>query len=157
MSNHRTTTRFFYWLDSPEWNVAIFSFLLSFVWEIQQMPLYQVPPEHSCFVMIRYCTLATVGDVGIMLAAFWVVAAISKSRYWVQQPTWRQIGVFTLVGVLITVVFEDLATRWLGIWTYANSMPIIPLVGTGLSPLLMWILLPPLTIWFVKRQFLHAR
>lgn len=45
-----------------------------------------------------------VGDVGIMLAAFWVVAALSKSQYWVQQPTWRQIGVFTLVEFCYTAI-----------------------------------------------------
>jgi hypothetical protein len=111
MSNSRTSIRSFCWLNSPEWNVAIFAFLLSFFWEIQQMPFYQVPPERSCFGVIRNCTLATVGDVGIMLTSFWVVAAVSKTRQWVRQPSRRQIGIFTLIGVLITVIFEDLATR----------------------------------------------
>jgi len=157
MSNYRTVTRAFRWLNSPEWNVAIFAFLLSFFWEVQQMPFYQVPPELSCFAMIRNCTLATVGDVGIMLTSFWVVAAVSKSLQWVRQPDRRQIGIFTLIGVLITVIFEDLATRWLGIWTYADSMPTVPILGTGLLPLLMWLLIPPLTIWFVKRQLCPVR
>ncbi|AFZ33500.1 hypothetical protein B1A85_16200 [Chroococcidiopsis sp. TS-821] len=157
MSNSRTVIRSFHWLNSPEWNVAIFSFLLSFFWEVQQMPFYQVPSELSCFGMIRNCTLATVGDVGIVLTSFWVVAARSKSRQWVRQPSLRQISVFTLVGVLITVIFEGLATRWLGIWTYADFMPIVPILGTGLLPLLMWLLIPPLIIWFVKRQLYHVR
>lgn len=152
MSNHRNVVHSSRWLNSPEVNVAIFSFLLSFLWETQQMPFYRVPSELSCFDMTRNCTLATVGDVGISLVSFWTVAAISKSRQWVHQPSWRQISIFTLVGVVITVVFEALATGPLGVWAYAESMPTLPFLGTGLVPLSMWLLMPPLTIWFVKRQ-----
>lgn len=152
MSNRQNVIHSFSWLNSPELNVAIFSFLLSFLWEVQQMPFYQVSPELSCFERTRNCTLATVGDVGISLVSFWVVAAISKSRHWVQQPNWKQISIFTLVGVVITVVFEALATGPLNVWKYAESMVTIPVLGTGLLPLLMWLLIPPLTIWFVKRQ-----
>ena len=157
MSNYRNIIGSWRWLNSPEWNVAIFSFLLSFFWEVQQMPFYQVSNEFSCFDRTRNCTLATVGDVGISLTAFWVVAALAKSRRWVHQPSLKQITIFTLVGVVITVVFEVLATRLFGVWEYAASMPTIPLLGTGLVPLLMWLLMPPLTIWFVKRQLSHVR
>jgi hypothetical protein len=157
MSRYKSAIHFTQWFSSPEWNVAVFAFLLSFFWEIQQMPFYQIPPERSCFEMVRNCTLATVGDVAIMLVAFWVVAAVAKSRQWVRYPNRKQICLFTLIGVLITIVFEGLATRWLGIWAYADSMITIPILGTGLVPLLMWVLIPPLTIWFVKRQAQSAR
>ena len=157
MSNRQNAIYSFRWLDSPEWNVSIFSFLLSFFWEIQQMPFYQIPSELSYFDITSNCTLATVGDVGISLTSFWVVAAISKSRQWFHQLSRWNVGIFTLVGVVITVIFEALATEPLGVWTYANSIPTLPFFGTGLVPLLMWMLIPPLTIWFVKRQLSHVR
>ena len=152
MSNYSSIIRSFRWLNSPEWNVIVFSFLLSFFWEIQQMQFYQVPSEISCFDINKNCTLATVGDVAISLASFWTVAALSKSRQWVHQPSCKQISIFTLIGVAITIVFEALATGQLGLWAYAEFMPTIPFLGTGLVPLAMWLLVPPLTIWFVKRQ-----
>ncbi len=145
------------WLNSPEWNVGIFSFLLSFFWEVQQMPFYQFSSAISCSDRTRNCTLATVGDVGISLTSFWVVAALSKSRQWVHRPSRKQISLFTLVGVVITIVFEALATGPLDRWAYAEFMPTIPFLGTGLVPLLMWLLMPPLTIWFVKRQISNVR
>jgi len=157
MSNHQNIISSWRWLNSPEWNVAIFSFLLSFFWEVQQMPFYRVSNEFSCFDRTRNCTLATVGDVGISLTSFWVVAAISKSRRWVQRPSSKQVATFTVVGVVITVVFEALATGSLGVWAYAGFMPTIPFLGTGIVPLSMWLLMPPLTIWFVKRQLSNVR
>ena len=145
------------WLNSPELNVGIFSFLLNFFWEMQQMPFYQIPVEFSCFEMTRSCTLATIGDVGISIAAFRTVAAISKSRQWFHQPTRWQINSFILVGVVITVVFEALATGMFNAWKYAALMPTLPFLGTGLLPLLQWVLIPPVVIWFVKRQLSDFR
>lgn len=116
------------------------------------MPFYQIPAEFSHSDMTRNCTLATVGDVGISIAAFWAVAVISKSRQWFHQPSRWQVSSFILVGVVITVVFEALATGMFNAWKYAALMPTLPFLGTGLLPLLQWILVPPIILWFVKRQ-----
>lgn len=116
------------------------------------MPFYQIPAEFSHLDMVRNCTIATVGDVGIAIAAFWTVAVISKSRQWFHQPNHWQVSSFILVGVVITVVFEALATRMFNVWRYAALMPTLPFVGTGLLPLLQWTLIPPIVLWFVKRQ-----
>lgn len=144
-------------LNLPEFNVAIFCFLLNFLWEVQQMPFFQLPVDLSCWERIINCTFATVGDVGISLTAFWTVAVLSKSRQWLLQPRWRQIDTFILVGVVITVIFEALATGVLNRWEYADIMPTLPLLGTGVLPLLQWVLIPPLIVWFVKRQLSHVQ
>lgn len=157
MPNHPSISRSFRWLDLPEWNVAIFSFLLNFVWELQQMPFFKLSLELSCLGVIRNCTLATVGDIGISMTAFWAVAALSKSRQWFHQPSHRQTGSFILVGVVITVIFEIFSTGPLNLWEYADFMPTLPFLGTGLLPLLQWILIPPLILWFVKRQLSDVR
>jgi hypothetical protein len=59
--------------------------------------------------------------------------------------------------VVITIVMERLSTGPLGRRAYAERMPIVPLVDVGLSPLLQWIVLPPLIVWFVRRQLTCAR
>jgi hypothetical protein len=53
---------------------------------------------------------------------------------------------------VLTVIFEALATGGLNRWEYAPLMPTLPLLGTGLLPFLQWLLLPPIILWFVKRQ-----
>ncbi|WP_036488456.1 hypothetical protein [Myxosarcina sp. GI1] len=143
---------FLRWLNLPELNVAVFSFLLNFLWEMQQMPFFQIPSEFTCINVVNNCTQATVGDVGISLAAFGTVVVLSKSRRWILQPNWWQVVVFVLVGIMITIIFEALATGVLDRWQYGEVMPTLPVFGTGLLPILQWLIIPPLIIWFVKRQ-----
>ena len=44
-----------------------------------------------------------------------------------------------------------------GGWRYAEIMPIVPKIGIGLVPLIQWIILPLLLVWFVKRQLDGAK
>ena len=142
----------FRWLNTPELNVTIFSFLLNFFWEIQQMPFFRVSPEFGYTDIVNNCTLATFGDAGISIIAFATVAVLFKSRRWILQPNWWQIGIFISVGIIITIIFEVLATGVLNRWQYGEAMPTLPVLGTGLLPVLQWLIIPPLIIWFVRRQ-----
>ena len=139
-------------LDAPELNVAIFAFLLNLAWEFAQVPLFAGMPAAEHWRAILVCGRATLGDVVIALVGFWVVAICDRARNWVLRPAAAHVTGFVAVGVLITVVMEWLATRVLGRWTYADAMPVIPLLGVGLAPLLQWIVLPPIVVWFVRRQ-----
>src|SRR5680860_183399 len=140
------------WLELPEVNVAIFAFLLNFVWEIWQMPLYEATANSIFFEGIAGCTLATFGDAAITLIGFWSVAAVVRSRQWVLRPNWPQVAGFVTVGIVITILLETLATGPLDRWNYSDSMPLVPIVHIGLTPFLQWLFLPPLVVWFVRRQ-----
>jgi hypothetical protein len=37
-------------------------------------------------------------------------------------------------------------------WDYSDAMPRLPVMGTGLLPLLQWLAVPLLVLWFVRRQ-----
>ena len=136
----------------PELHVAIFAFLLNFVWEFWQVPFYRGLASAPHWQATKLCSLAAVGDATIMLLAFWVVAATARTRGWVLAPSVTQVGIFALTGVVITVIAEWVATERLALWAYAERMPTLPLLGTGVLPLLQWMLLPPVVVWFVKRQ-----
>jgi uncharacterized protein YacL len=136
----------------PEVNVAIFAFLLNYPWEFLQVPFFAGMAEAPHWDAVLFCSWATLGDVVIMLVAFWTVAAVARSRHWILRPSTAQILGFIGVGLLITLVFEWLATEVLDRWQYAEIMPTLPVIGTGLTPVLQWILLPPLTVWFVRRH-----
>ena len=139
-------------LALPELNVVIFAFLLNFVWEFWQAPFYQDMPSAPHWPATKVCSLATVGDAALMLASFWGVAAVARSRTWVLAPSAMQVVGFTMTGVVVTVIVERVAMEKFHMWAYADHMPTLPPLGTGLLPLLQWMILPPLVVWFVQRQ-----
>ena len=140
------------WLDLPEVNVAIFAFLLNLAWEFAQVPLFAGMPSAAHWAAIQVCARATMGDVGIAVLAFWAVAIGAGSRRWVLHPTAKHVWAFLAVGVTVTIVLEWLATQVLGRWAYAPAMPVVPGLGVGLVPVLQWVVLPPLVVWFVRRH-----
>ncbi len=141
-------------MGTPEWNLAIFALLLNFPWEVMQAPLFAGMASAPYTDVIRGCSQATVGDMVILLLAYALVALLARNRRWVLAPSSRQLALFIAIGVCITAVIEWLATHglWIGSWTYSPAMPVVPGVGIGLSPLLQWLVLPLLVVWFVRRQ-----
>ncbi len=64
------------------------------------------------------------------------------------------VKVFLAVGIFVIIVFERLSTGAWNLWGYSPIMPTVPIIGTGLVPLLQWVIIPPLVIWFVRRQLI---
>ena len=144
---------------TPEFNVAIFALLLNFAWEILQAPLYAGMAGMPHAQVTMACLQATFGDMVIMLLAYGAVAAVSRSRHWIVAASGWQLSWFIAIGLVITAGIEWLATRghWVQSWSYLPAMPLVPGTGIGLAPLLQWVLLPLLTVWFVRRQLSPAQ
>lgn len=143
-------------LHVPELPLAFFGFLLNFVWEMGAVPFYTQIGEARHWDVVWLCTQATLGDVVILLLAFWGAAMVAGTRAWVLAPRPLPFSVYLGIGLAVTVVFEHLATTILDRWAYAEAMPVLPLLGTGLMPLLQWLLLPPLALSLARRQLLGA-
>ena len=143
--------------DTPEFNLAVFALLLNFAWEILQAPLYAGMADMPHGQVTKTCLQATGGDAVIMLLAYGVVAVAARSRRWIVAATGWHVVWFVAIGVSITAAIEWLATRgyWIANWSYLPTMPLVPGVGIGLAPLLQWVVLPLLTVWFVRRQLTH--
>lgn len=149
---HKIVKRLDNSLRMPEVNVALFSFLLNFVWEFLQAPAYAGMAEMRHWEGIRLCAAATAGDVAFALAAFWIASLLAGTRSWPIAPSFAQFAVFLTVGVGLTVAFEFYYTKISLRWTYSELMPLVPPFGTGLAPLLQWLIVPPLVIWLARRQ-----
>ena len=139
----------------PEFNFFIFGALLNLPWEFIQVPLYAELAGARHWDAIRLCTRAALGDAVILLVAYWTAAAVAKNRWWFTDWRWLGFCTYLATGLLITLALERLATRsafpaW-G-WRYSELMPLVPVIGIGLAPLAQWLLLPPLSLWFVRRQ-----
>ncbi len=139
-------------LSAPEINISIFGFLLNFVWEIWQAPLFKSMDSLTHFQATLHCTQAALGDVVILLIAFWTVALITKSRRWIIHANTRQVIGFILIGVVITVAIEEVAVHLLQRWQYATTMPTLPILGTGIVPILQWLFIPPIIVAMMQRK-----
>jgi hypothetical protein len=89
----------------PEFNIYIFAFLLNFVWEMLQMPLFALPPADTPYwPVIKMCAAATVADGFIMLIAFWTASAFARSRYWFVAAERGHVLIFLITGLAPTRV-----------------------------------------------------
>lgn len=133
----------------PWTTLALFSFLLHFVWEMLAIAFYTGMLEMAHGDGVRSCLLATIGDVVITLVAYAVVA-LRTERAWLTRPTRGAILGYLGIGLGITVIVEYGSVYQLARWTYAPAMPVV--AGVGVWPLLQWIVLPLLTLWLTRRH-----
>jgi hypothetical protein len=143
-------------VNAPEVNVVLFALLLHLPWEFWQVPYFEGMAAASHWAAVKVCTQAAAGDALIALGAFLIVALALKNRRWILAPSWRGVLGYIAGGLVVTVVIERLSTAW-GRWTYGEAMPIVPVLEVGLLPVLQWLVLPPLTVWFVRRQLRPSR
>ena len=125
-------------------SLAATGFLVNFFWKMIQSPLYddvKRKPYAEILISRMHCT---VGDVAILLGAYWMVVLARADRCWLLQGRVRDIAVFTALGLGYTITSEWVNVDLLSAWGYAAAMPRVPWIGTGLAPVMQWVLLPPL-------------
>lgn len=130
--------------------VAGFAFLVHFVWEMWQAPMYRTMLQARHVEAVRVCTFATLGDAVIQLLAFGAAATAVRSRTWLARPSRRPMTVYLAAGLAMTVMLEWVNVYGLRRWAYAEHMPVV--FGIGLAPLLQWIMIPPLVLWLAARH-----
>ena len=135
----------------PELDLLILSFPLHFTWEFLQAPLFRNMQGATHMDGIRICLQATLGDMVIALIAFWVASFLAGTRQWAAQSSRRAIAAWLLTGLAITVALEFYSTEVADRWTYGASMPRLPVIGTGIAPLIQWIVIPLLVLWYMRR------
>ena len=57
-------------------------------------------------------------------------------------------------GIAYTIYSEWLNTTVRQSWAHSPLMPVLPLIGTGLSPILQWLVVPSLTLATRLRRLL---
>ena len=121
-------------------------------WEAAQLPLYTLwstgTPRAIRFALIH----CTGGDVLITTATFSAAAALARHWRW---PAfgWRMALATILLGAAYTILSEWLNVEIRRTWSYAAAMPVVPWLGTGLAPLLQWLVVPGLAFAITARRY----
>lgn len=136
----------------PETNVFVFAFLLNFVYEVWQSPFFEFydrPTLGGKILAINHCTF---GDGVIALVCYWIASALLRSRRWILAPHWRQVALFTALGLGYTFFSEIYRVRIAHL--YGLTGFVIPGLEVSVLPLVQWIVLPPLIVYFTRLQLL---
>lgn len=120
------------------------AFVLNLTWEIADVRLYTIwarADGMSVTWALLHCSL---GDVVIALAMFALAGIVLWCADWPASRPWVG-GVILVIGAMgCTAGSEWYNVYRAGNWSYTASMPMV--VGIGLSPLLQWLLLPPVIV-----------
>jgi len=127
-----------------------------FVWEAGQLPLYtlwRIGTPREIISALFHCTGGDILITTLTLAVAGVLAWYCRWRAF----GWRMIFTVIVLGVAYTNLSEWLNVQILRRWSYTAGMPVLPLVGTGLTPLLQWVVVPSIAFAIIARRDLRLR
>jgi hypothetical protein len=125
-------------------------------WETAQLPLYTIWHQGSAREIVFAVVHCTGGDLLVAGAALFGTLLVIGNKDW-PFVRFRAVAAITLlIGLAYTMFSEWLNTEIRGSWAYTDFMPTLPLIGTGISPLLQWILVPMAGFWWARRPFAAA-
>jgi hypothetical protein len=123
------------------------SIAANLVWEILQLPLFAIWTTGTMGQKAFAVVHCTGGDA--MIAGFALVSALILFG----RPAWPNSATATVyaaslaLGIGYTIYSEWLNTSVRATWAYSELMPVLPVLGTGVSPLLQWLVVPTLAMW----------
>ena len=133
---------------TPEGLLVIWGMGLNGVWEFLHSPLYADHTRGLAYILWTrlHCT---VGDLLILLFAFWTTSLLFRTRYWISKGSGLAVVVFVSLGLAYTAWSEWFNTSIRLTWSYSPTMPTV--FGIGLSPLLQWVIIPLILLLLMKK------
>ena len=134
-----------------EVRLLVWGFCLNAAWEALQSPLY-TDADRGIGYLVWTRLHCTVGDVLILLGAFWATSLAFRTRDWARRPCRSSLpatALFVGLGLAFTIWSELHNTQTVRTWAYDPRMPVIR--GVGLSPLLQWLTIPPALVAVLRR------
>ena len=142
------------WLSSIRLYFAI-SAILHLIWETLQLPLYTIWNTGSLGEIAFAVLHCTIGDMMIASLSLLIALLVIGNRSWPSERFTSVMMATIIIGIAYTVYSEWVNTAVRKTWQYSNLMPTLPVLGTGLSPFIQWLIVP--SIAFSALRFRHKR
>ena len=124
------------------------------VWEFVQLPLYTIWRDGTPGEIVFAVVHCTGGDILIASTALLGSLLLLGGGRWPMERYQSVAAAAFVTGIAYTIFSEWLNTEIRGNWAYAELMPTLPLIGSGLSPLTQWIVIPLAAFWWARRPLL---
>ncbi len=120
------------------------AFVLNLTWEAAHVRLYTIWAAVDGMSVVWALVHCTLGDVLIAVAMFALTGMVLRRANWPASHPWAG-GAIVVFGAIAFTIWSE----WYNVyrafsWNYTASMPMI--LGIGLSPLLQWLILPPVMV-----------
>ncbi len=139
-------------LHVPEIDLLFLSFFLNFFWEVAHTGFYTLKDSDFSTMLYAWVHCSWV-DVMITLGSFWLISLMRWNRRWFLRSNRVSFICFVAAGVVYTCFSELVNVHIVRSWAYTESMPIIPLISVGLTPVLQWIVIPLVAILLLRHHF----
>ncbi len=128
---------------------------LHLVWELVQLPLYTIWRTGTAREIAFAVVHCTGGDLMIATLSLGGAILIVGHKNWTAAQQ-RQVFLATIIfGLAYTIFSEWLNTAVRQSWAYSDLMPRLPVLGTGMSPLLQWLFVPAVALYLASTKFSH--
>lgn len=129
-------------------SIFLLAFVCNMIWEMFHMLLYKNNLYNGKHIFI--CALASIADALMVLLIYFLFALIFKNPLWAKSLTASKIIMLVFIGGIGATISETIHLS-VGNWNYAASMPIVPIINVGLSPILQFMLLPAIIYYLSFR------
>jgi hypothetical protein len=125
------------------------------VWETVQLPLYTLWWTGTDSEIMRALLHCTAGDALITAAA--LTLALLAARF----AEWPLFGIKMMATTILLGMAYTIFSEWLNVeirrsWAYTASMPVLPVLGIGLAPVLQWLVVPGIAFAVARRYHQDA-
>ena len=118
--------------------IFAWAFVLNLIWEHLHARLY-----------VHY-KKGPITEWILLRASFWDAVIIAALAFFAASlPLHLGRLVMPIAGLVIAILMEQWALAT-GRWEYKKSMPIVPLLGTGLTPTIQLALLGVISLWMIS-------
>ena len=138
------------WLTVLRWYLLAIA-VGNLVWEFAQPPLFTIWRSGSTGEIVFAVLHCTGGDILIATASLVLALVLGGANWPTARLAYRRVALLTVaLGIAYTVFSEWLNVVVRRSWAYTDLMPTLPLIGTGLSPLAQWIVVPLAAFWWAR-------
>lgn len=148
------------WSDGIDWLRTLRRYMAFFtcanlLWEFAHMPFYTIWETGTLSEIAFAAFHCTGGDILIGLTAIVLALFVAGTPTW-PHCGYRRVATITFAAGLAYTIFSE----WLNVdiraaWSYRDIMPVVPVVGTGLTPIVQWILVPVAAFWWARRSMMR--
>jgi hypothetical protein len=123
------------------------SLIAHLLWETLQLPLYTLWSTGTVRQQVFAVVHCTIGDVLIAGVSLLTALALFDRASWPRTGAAPVFAAHLALGISYTIFSEWLNIHVRASWAYSDLMPVVPVIGTGLAPLLQWFIAPTCALW----------